>query len=188
MKNRIKTLVIIGLLTIILTVPTAITFADPDKKIATPSTIEFMGATPVSPTKVKFTYKLTSGEPVLKQWEIFSPCFTRDKIVSVSERYSLNPAHNRLRFTIHYGVGEVRMIEIVLKVDYYSMVIGMLDYKLQWDPYKTEGQIEGPLCTPDFVIPENNIGTLGILTSLIAALGLVAARGKFAFALRARFS
>ena len=188
MKNKIKTLFIIGLLAIILTVPAAITFAAPEKKPATPSTIEFMGATPVGPNKVKITYKLTSGDPVLKQWEIFSPCFTRDKIVSVSERYSLNPAQNRLRFTIHYGVGEIRYIEIVLKVDYYSMVLGMLDYKLQWDPYKTEGKIEGPICTPDFIIPENNLGTLGILTSLLAAIGLMATRGKVVYALRARFS
>ena len=141
-----------------------------------------MGAVPVSPTQVKVTYKLTSGDPVLKQWEIYSPCFTRARIVSVSERYSLNPAQNRLRFTIHYGVGEIRYIEIVLKVDYYSMTLGMLDYKLQWDPYKTEGQVEGPTCGPingpDFIIPENSLGTIGILASLLAAFGLVAASNK----------
>jgi hypothetical protein len=54
----------------------------------------------------------------------------------------------------------------------------MLDYKLQWDPYKTTGQVEGPICGPDFIIPENSLGTAGILASLLAALGLVAASNK----------
>ena len=180
MSNRIRKPAIIGILTIILTLSLLGTtiHAAPTTKPTTPSTIEFMGAVPVSPTQVKVTYKLTSGDPVLKQWEIYSPCFTKARIVSVSERYSLNPAQNRLRFTIHYGVGEIRMIEIVLKVDYYSMQLGMLDYKLQWDPYKTEGQVEGPICIPKLVIPENNLGTAGVVASLLAALGLVAASNK----------
>ncbi|MCK4818929.1 hypothetical protein KA005_24360, partial [bacterium] len=116
MSNRIRKPAILGILTIILTLSLLgiTTHAAP----TTPSTIEFMGAVPVSPTQVKVTYRLTSGTPVLKQWEIYSPCFTRARIVSVSERYSLNPAKNRLRFTNKYDEGEIRMIEIVLRVDY----------------------------------------------------------------------
>ena len=178
MGNRIRKPAILGILTIILTLSLLGIQASANGN--TPSTIEFMGAVPVSPTQVKVTYRLTSGDPVLKQWEIYSPCFTKDRIVSVSERYSLNPAQNRLRFTIQYGVGEVRDIEIVLKVDYYSMTLGMLDYKLQWDPYKTEGQVEGPTCAsaPVFVVPETPLGAIGPLLSLLAAAGLLAAFKK----------
>ena len=160
---------------ITLSIMTVAVGAPPTTKPKIPPTITFISAVPVDAVKVKLTYELTSGDPVLKQWDIYSPCFTKEKIVSVSESYSLNPAQNRLRFTNHYGIGETRRVEIVLKVDYYSMIIGMLNYNLHWEPYQDSGTIEGPICPPDFVIPETPLGVIGSLTSLLAAAGLLAA-------------
>ena len=56
--------------------------------------IKYLGRSRTNGDLITFRYQLTSGKPALKQWEISSPCFTKDRIVSVSEKYSLNPAKN----------------------------------------------------------------------------------------------
>jgi hypothetical protein len=140
----------------------------------TPPQIEYIGYSTNSDQTITFEYRLTSGEPVLKQFELLSPCFTKDRIVSVSERYSLNPSKNRLRFTKKFSPGEVRIVQITLRSNYYQGIsAGQIDYNLNWEPNKASGHITGPV-PPSGSASFNNVsGQLGTLLSSGLALALV---------------
>ncbi len=57
--------------------------------------------------------------------------------------------------------------------------VRLVDYMLHWPPgTDVEGTIPGPICPPDFIIPETNLGTLGPVLSLAAATALFAAYKK----------
>jgi len=123
---------------------------------------------------VTFEYRLTSGDsPVLKQWELYSSCFTSKKIVKVSEQFSVNPSKNYMRFDTKYDTDETRIVKITLQLEYYSMIIGDIDYILFWPKGpEVTGTVLGPMCPPDLVIPESPLGTLGILLPFSTAIGL----------------
>ncbi len=144
----------------------------------TPPEIQYLGHT-TNGDQITFRYRLTSGEPVLKQWEISSPCFTKDRIVSVSERYSLNPAKNRLRFTIKYSEGESRTIAITLKTNYYQgIMVDDIGYDLYWEPNKSSGEIQGPVLPSQYFAFNSASGQLSTFFSAILSLTLVAGLRK----------
>lgn len=138
-----------------------------------PPQIEYLGSTQNSDL-ITFTYRLTSGEPVLKQLELISPCFTKDRIVSVSEKYSLNPAKNRIRFVNKFSPGEVRTIKITLKSNYYQGITeGKIDYNLYWEPNQSSGRITGPVPPSSSQTFSTASGQLGTVVSGVLSLALV---------------
>ena len=177
MKNKHLKFLFITALTFMLAV-SANVVAGP--KLGTPPTIEYVTHYLNSDLTVTFEYRLTSGDsPVLKQWELYSSCFTSKKIIKVSEQFSVNPSKNYMRFDTKYDSDESRIVKITLQLDYYSMVIDDIDYVLRWPPgTDVTGKVLGPICPPDFVVPEGPMGTLGILLPFSVALGLVYAFGK----------
>jgi len=145
-----------------------------------PPSIEYVTHYLNSDLTVTFEYRLTSGDkPELKQWELYSSCFTSRKIIKVSEQFSVNPVKNYMRFDTKYDAGESRMVEITLQLDYYSMTIAPIDYILYWPSGpEVAGEVLGPVCAPDFVVPEGPLGTLGVIIPFATAIGLVYAFGK----------
>lgn len=175
MKNKSRIVSMILLLSCALMLST-ITFHASAKKThpGTSPQIKYLGHTP-NGDLITFRYQLTSGEPVLKQWEIISPCFTKDRIVSVSEKYSLNPAKNRLRFNIKYSEGEVRIVAITLKTNYYQGIMeGDIGYSLYWEPNKSSGEIKGPVLPSQYLEYNEVSGQLGTIVSSTLSLTLVA--------------
>ena len=99
--------------------------------------------------------------------------------------WNLNPGQNYIEFKHEVdhqftdGLTRTYYITLDFGTYYTALTVDNIDYQLHWPPgTKIEGIILGPICPPDFIIPENPLGTLGAIIPLIAALGLVAATKK----------
>ena len=132
---------------------------------------------------VKFTYHVKSGgKPSISHWELWSCCFGEDcscTIVDSSESYELDTNKHMLKFDEGYDDYEERIVWFIIHIeDYTACGIGSIDFTVKGGRYEDDGYITGPSCTPDFYIPENPLGTIGTVTSMLLALGLITAWKK----------
>ena len=192
MKKVGKAILLVSLIVLSLGIST-LTIGVPAPPVKTEPSISYGGVEYVGDGKYTFTYYVTSGEPVVKKWQLHSPCFKQGAKISAEAEdsvngifipdWNLNPGQNYIEFKHEskqpFEEGMTRTYRITLNVGYGAMSVGELDYMLHWPPGKQkDGTITGPLCPPDFVIPETTLGVIGPLASLLAAAGLVAAFKK----------
>ena len=138
--------------------------------------IEYLGAQHNPDLSVTFTYRVKSGSnPQIKSWELYSNYFSKTNIVEVSEKYALNPATHRIKFTEHYEPNEERTVQFTLKTSYYSLSLTELPYTVNSPPYKADDVITGP-GSPEISTPP--LGNMSTVIPLIAAIGLVTATKK----------
>lgn len=139
---------------------------------STPPTVEYKGFVINPDLTYTFTYKLTAGSnKELKKFILYSTCFIgKDYVKDATMPWSVNPAKNYIEFK-NLGIepGESCEVFFTLKYAYYSgFAICKLDCVLfspgdkPNEDMKWEDEVDGPKCAPDFVIPENPIGTLGV--------------------------
>ena len=132
----------------------------------------------------------------MKKWQLYSPCFRKGgPTITVKAQdpgdpmfephWNMNPGQNYIEFKHEvdhqFTDGLTRTYYITVHTgDYYAGIgTGNVDYLLHWPPgTNIEGDIMGPICAPDFVIPETTLGTIGSLIPLIIAAVLVAASKK----------
>ena len=143
----------------------------------TEHTIEFLGWHLNSDGTIDFCYRITAGSYRITKWEITSPCFTRETFVDTSPKGELNPAKNRIHFQTKIEPCETQDFCITLRIEYSSYMIAPIPYTIYYPPKEQVGTVDGPTY-PDFLIPENPLGTLGAVIPLLAALGLVIASKK----------
>ena len=163
-------------------------------KPQTPPSISYVGVVNNGDGTYTFTYYVTSGDPVVKKWQLHSPCFKQGADISAeawdstegtfTPDWNLNPGQNYIEFKHEskqpFTDGMTRTYEITINIGSYGGIqTGPVDYMLHWPPgTQVDGTITGPICPPDFVIPETPLGVIGPLTSLLAAAGLLAAFKK----------
>lgn len=139
-----------------------------------------------------FTYYVTSGEPLVKKWQLHSPCFKQGADISAEAEdsvneiftpdWNLNPGKNYIEFKHDskqpFEDGMTRTYRITIVGNYEGVTVGDVGYMLHWPPGKEiDGIIEGPICS-DFVIPESPLGVIGSLTAFLTAAGLLVAFKK----------
>jgi hypothetical protein len=148
-------------------------------------TITFLGWEVVS-NGIKFSYQVTSGsKPSLSHWDLYSCRFVEGALVDVSESpYEYKPEDTLLKFDKGYEDGETRTVWFILDLDYYSALIGWLDYEWKAGGDTGDGRVLGPICNPDFVIPETSFGTLGAIIPLMIAAGLLMAKKNNFFTIK----
>jgi hypothetical protein len=130
---------------------------------------------------VKFTYKVKSyDKPAISHWQLESCCFYPGVILDSSEPYEEDQLeHHILKFDEEYKDNEERTVWFIIHVeDYEACGVGTIVFTVKGGRFEEIGDIIGPSCKPDFLIPENPLGTLGAMISLLAALGLVIASKK----------
>ena len=138
--------------------------------------LEYLGAQHNPDLSVTFFYRIKSGaNPPIKSWELYSSYFSKTNIVDVSEKYALNPATHRIKFTQHYEPDEERIVQFTLKTSYYSLSLTELPYAVNSPPYEAEDIIEGP-GSPEISTPP--MGNLSVVIPLIVSIGLVTATKK----------
>jgi hypothetical protein len=174
-KKITKTLTI-TLITLLLIIPLTTVAAQPPPSDPEP-TITFLGWEIVA-DGIKFCYEVTSGtNPSLSHWDLYSCAFKEGALVEVSESpYEYKPEEGMLKFDLGYEDGDVRIVCFVLDLDYSSVVLGDLDYDWKSGQETGSGNVEGPICPPDLLIPETRFGTLGAILPLMIALGLLMAK------------
>ena len=145
----------------------------------TPPEITFQG-TEVVTGGIKFTYHVKRGTENLNYWELYSCAFNAYDIIDSSETVHLPDSKEYIRFTKPYNKEPYeRDVWFVLEMDYTNLLLVEIPYLIKCESNEYDGTILGPAC-PDFVIPENNMGTIGTLASMALAgvlLGFLRARG-----------
>jgi len=158
-------------------------------------TITYEGVTNNGDGSYTFEYKIYSGVPVVKRWRLYSPCFKMGGAeVSVLAKddceplwtpiWTMNKADHYIEFNHEsdhpFTSCKPRTYYITLYVGNYiglpytGLPVGNVNYLIKWPSAQDiTGVITGPLCPPDFVIPEFPLGTLGILIPLAAAIALM---------------
>jgi len=143
-----------------------------------PPTINFVG-TEVVTGGVKFTYHVTAGSEKLNYWRLYSCAFNAYEIIDSSETIHHPDSKEYVTFTDPYNKEEARDVWFVLKAGYSGVGLADIDYMLKAQSNEYTGDIQGPMCPPDFVIPETSFGTIGTITSMVvAALAIALSKGK----------
>ncbi|GAG38799.1 unnamed protein product [marine sediment metagenome] len=160
-----------------------------------PPTINYGGSVYNGDGSYTFTYYVTSNCPVIKKWQLYSPCFkhngptvtaeaedstygafTPDWYMNKTQHYIEFKHESKQKFTD----GLTRTYKVTIWAGTYSgMIEGDVDYTLHWPSCtEVEGTIEGPLCVPGFEVDESPLGTLGTLIPLGAAFALIGLYNK----------
>ena len=193
MKKKIYAPLVLAI-TLIIFLQSYLVYA-PANKVQTPPTISYGGSQYIGGGGYTYTYYVTSGDPVVKKWQLHSTCFKHNGPTITVEAeddtygvftpdWNMNKAQHFIEFKHEskqkFTDGLTRTYRITVWSGYYSpMTTADVDYSLKWPPGKDEeGKISGPVCPPDFVIDESPLGTLGILIPLGAALTLFAFTNK----------
>ena len=141
-------------------------------------TIEYMGSEVVT-GGIKFTYHVTAGSEELNYWRLYSCAFNAYEIIDSSETIHHPDSKEYVTFTDPYNKEEERDVWFVLKAGYSGVGVDEIDYLLKAQSNEYTGDIQGPMCPPDFVIPETSFGTIGTITSMVvAALAIALSKGK----------
>jgi len=191
MKNKTISVIVLTLI-FTLSLQTIIASAT---SVLTDPTISYGGSVYNGDGSYTFTYYVTSNTPLVKKWQLHSPCFKHNgPTVTVKAEdstygvftpdWSMNKAQNYIEFKHEskepFTDGMTRTYNVTVWSGTYSgMIEGKVDYMLHWPPGKElEGKITGPMCTPGFEVDESPLGTLGILIPLGAAAALMGLYSK----------
>lgn len=129
-------------------------------------------------TSVTFHYSITAGTRDVTKWQLWSPCFTSDKVMLQEEQH-LNPAQHFIHMEHRVESGQTYYFYIVLKNGYYTPYsTGQIDYKIWAGPDHPEGTVLGPVPTT-FLMSENSMGITAVTIPMIIALGLLSVSGKY---------
>jgi hypothetical protein len=144
-------------------------------------TIELIAHYAEDATTYTFVYEITAGKRDVTKWQLWSPCFTKDKVILYTEQ-NLNPAQHYIHMEHKVKACQSYTFYITLKNgDYYAGCnLGKINTKIWAGPDHPESQVDGPVpLSPNFIVSENMTGTIGIIISMISAMGLVFASRKF---------
>ena len=128
-----------------------------------------------------FEYEITAGKRDVTKWQLWSPCFTKEKVILYPEQH-VNPAKHYIHMEHKVKACQTYSFKIKLKNgDYYAGCnLGTIKAQIWAGPDHPEYEVQGPVpISPDFVISESITGTIGVIISMISALGLLFASRKF---------